>query len=113
MNKRIRDKKVKEYVEKFRLYKKLGAEIKHIGVKETDSELHIWKEDLKQLCLSLKQKPKFDGEEEEAYIFLDGIKLFSVCNSYSEFYKLFPELKPKPPKNKDYIEINGVKYIAE
>lgn len=112
MNKRIRDKKVKEYVERFRLYKKLGAEIKDIGVHETDSNLHVWKYDLKQLCLSLKQKPEFDGER-EAYVLIDGIRIFSVIQSYAEFYKVFPELKPKVEKRSDYIEIDGVKFFKE
>jgi hypothetical protein len=110
LNKRIRDKKVKEYVEKFRLYKKSGEELRAINVYSFDKELHLGAYDLRWLHKLSGITPKCDGSY-YANIVIDGIKIFSVFENHREFYEVFPELKPKFDKDKDYIEIDGVKFI--
>lgn len=111
MNKRIRNKKVKEYVEKFRLYKKIGEELRAINA-YSFKELHMSCNDLRWLSDFSGVKPKYDGSH-YGDVFIDGIKFFSVFETHEEFYKTFPELKPKAPIDKNYIEIDGVKFFKE
>lgn len=111
MNKRIRDKKVKEYVEKFRLYRELSKQVWDITGGWYDNELHMSLKGLRKLYDLCGIKPTKD-ENGDYSIDLDGIKFFSAATT-ENFYETFPEFKPKPFKNKNYIEVNGIKYIAE
>lgn len=110
MNKRIRDKKVEEYVGKFRLYRQLSSEVWDIEGGWYNNELFMSLNGLRKLYGLCKIHPKKEGESYSIY--LDGIRFHTLATT-NEFYGKFPELKPKPTKNTNYIEIDGVKYIAE